>query len=380
MAEVFNWQINRTMSYPYEEARPKKQAAAVFDTNKCIACQTCTLACKTCWTSGKGQEYMLWNNVETKPWGSYPLAWDVEILSRIEPGSWDAQGTYRGRTIFESAPAGSTAQGWMPSDLDYAYPNKGEDETSAPISPETYTLELPHDIWFFYLPRICNHCTYPGCLQACPRQSIYKRPEDGIVLLDQSMCRGYRACMEACPYKKVFYNHVTRVSEKCVMCYPAVEEGVLPRCMRNCIGKIRTFGFVSTPENVREDNPVDFLVHVRKAGLPLYPQLGLEPNIYYIPPVHVSSTPFLTMLFGPGVSHAVEAYQAAMAGDDPELRAVLLLSLATDLIVHSFEIRGDKVVGFDENRDEIVRVPLREPIMIRPEFDAAVSAYRKNVT
>jgi nitrate reductase beta subunit len=52
MARVYNWQISREMSYWYPESRPKKQFAAVFDTNKCIACQTCTLACKTTWTSG----------------------------------------------------------------------------------------------------------------------------------------------------------------------------------------------------------------------------------------------------------------------------------------------------------------------------------------
>ena len=54
MARVYNWQIGREMSYWYPERRPKRQFAAVFDTNKCIACQTCTLACKTTWTSGKG--------------------------------------------------------------------------------------------------------------------------------------------------------------------------------------------------------------------------------------------------------------------------------------------------------------------------------------
>ena len=85
MARVRNWQIQREMSYWYPEARPKKQFAAVFDVNKCIACQTCTLACKTTWTSGKGQEYMLWNNVESKPYGFYPLAWDVNILERLGP-------------------------------------------------------------------------------------------------------------------------------------------------------------------------------------------------------------------------------------------------------------------------------------------------------
>ena len=47
-----------------------------------------------------------------------------------------------------------------------------------------------HKVWFFHLARICNDCTYPGCLAACPRNAIYKRPEDGIVLIDQSRCRG----------------------------------------------------------------------------------------------------------------------------------------------------------------------------------------------
>ena len=75
MARVNNWQLGREMAYWYPENRPQKQFAAVFDVNKCIACQTCTLACKTTWTSGKGQEYMLFNNVESKPYGSYPLAW-----------------------------------------------------------------------------------------------------------------------------------------------------------------------------------------------------------------------------------------------------------------------------------------------------------------
>ena len=81
MAKVYNWQIGREMDYPYEEARPAKQFAMVMDTNKCIACQTCTVACKTTWTPGRGQEYMFWNNVETKPYGYYPLGWDVNIYS-----------------------------------------------------------------------------------------------------------------------------------------------------------------------------------------------------------------------------------------------------------------------------------------------------------
>ena len=103
MAKVYNWQIGREMDYPYEGVRPQRQFAMVFDTNKCIACQTCTVACKTTWTSGRGQEYMFWNNVETKPWGSFPLAYDMRILEKLGPQSWDGS-TYNGKTIFEAAP------------------------------------------------------------------------------------------------------------------------------------------------------------------------------------------------------------------------------------------------------------------------------------
>ncbi len=77
-------------------AGPQRQFAAVFDINKCIACQTCTLACKTTWTSGKGQEYMLWNNVETKPYGFYPLAWDVEAARAARARSTWNGGALRG--------------------------------------------------------------------------------------------------------------------------------------------------------------------------------------------------------------------------------------------------------------------------------------------
>jgi nitrate reductase beta subunit len=378
MARVFNWQIGREMGYPFEGVRPRRQAGAVFDSNKCIACQTCTMACKTTWTSGKGQEYMFWNNVETKPWGAYPLAWDVRILESLDAQAWRGA-VYEGRTIFEAAPSGERALGYLPDDLEYAYPNRGEDEIDAPLDPDAFYLRLPHDRWFFYLARICNHCTYPACLASCPRTAIYKRPEDGIVLTDQQRCRGYRECVKNCPYKKVFYNHVTRIAEKCVLCYPAVERGLQPRCMRTCIGKIRTFGYISTPEAAVPENPMDFLVHVRKVALPLLPQLGLEPNVYFIPPVHVGNQRFLDMLFGPGTEAAVRAYRAAMEGADPDLLGVLMLNVSTDRIIHRFRVADGRATGYDEAGKEIVRVPLREPVAIRPFHDARVGAYRHNV-
>ena len=113
MPKVTNWQINRDMDYPYEETRPDKQIAYIFDTNKCIECQTCTIACKTTWTSGKGQEQIFWNNVETKPYGGYPQAWDIKLLDKLKGQRWDGE-NYEGKTVFENTPLGSPVTGHHP--------------------------------------------------------------------------------------------------------------------------------------------------------------------------------------------------------------------------------------------------------------------------
>jgi len=373
MARVYNWQIGREMSYWYPESRPKRQFAAVFDINKCIACQTCTLACKTTWTSGKGQEYMLWNNVETKPYGFYPLGWDLRILERLGPQRWSG-GRYEGRTLFEAAGPGERVAGWRPAELDYAHPNVGEDDCAGRIENGAH-LSVPHMTWFFYLARICNHCTYPACLASCPRAAIYKRPEDGIVLVDQGRCRGYQECVKGCPYKKTFFNPMTGTSEKCIACFPKIEQGLQPQCFVNCIGKIRFAGWISTPDRARPDNPLDYLVHVRKVALPLFPQFGLEPNVYYVPPIH-APLPFLRQMFGPGVDEAVRTYRNAP--NDPDLAGLLALFGSTERIVPRFRRVGDLVIGYEEDGTEIVRVPMREPTYVRAALDAGQGVVRTN--
>ncbi len=373
MPRTYNWQLQREMSYWYPEQRPKRQFAAVFDINKCIACQTCTLACKTTWTSGKGQEYMLWNNVESKPYGFYPLAWDLKLLKALGAQEWNGE-VYEGRTLFEAAPAGSRVLGWRPEDRDYAYPNVGEDDCAGSIDKGA-SLQVPHLSWFFYLARICNHCTYPACLASCPRGSIYKRPEDGIVLLDQGRCRGYRECVQACPYKKTFFNPMTGTSEKCIACFPKIEQGLQPQCFINCIGKIRLAGWVSTPDKANAENPIDYLVHVRKVALPLFPQFGLEPNVYYIPPIHAPAS-FLRQMFGPRAEEAVRVYRDA--ANDPDLAGLLGLFGSTEKVVPRWSRENDWVIGSDENGVELIRVPLKEPVYIRESFDAVRQVARVN--
>jgi nitrate reductase beta subunit len=373
---VYNWQIKREMVYPYEEVRPEKQFAAVFDINKCIACQTCTMACKQTWTTGTGQEHIFYNNVESKPYGFYPLAWDVKLLSMLGPQKWEGE-KYVGKTIFEAAPRGLNAEGYLPAEEDYAYPNVGEDEPYGSVKQGDY-ITIPHRVWHFYLPRICNHCTYPGCVSSCPRKAVYKRQEDGIVLIDQKRCRGYRECVRACPYKRPFFNNKTRISEKCIACYPLVEQGEQTQCIRTCIGRIRLNGWLSRPEKADPENPLDFLVYIKKVALPLYPQFGTEPNVYYIPPVHVP-IPFQKQMFGPGVEHAITAYKQAHS--DNMFLGLLTLFGSTELWISKFHVsKNGMATGYDEKGKAVVKVPIKEPQYVRPFYDKTLDVYRHNIT
>lgn len=374
MSDVFNWQLERDMAYPYEGHRPDRQIAYVFDTNKCISCQTCTIACKTTWTSGKGQEAIFYNNVETKPYGFYPQAWDVNLLDMLGSNEWKKD-AYAGKTIFEAAPAGERVLGWLPDEEDYSHPNIGEDLIAGQINGGAFFQGI-HQAWMFYLARICNHCTYPGCLAACPRKAIYKRPEDGIVLIDESRCRGYRECLKACPYKKIFYNMITRTSEKCIGCFPLIEKGEQPRCVQSCIGKIRLQGFLSKPGEEKADNPIDYLVRIKKIALPMYPQYGTEPNVYYIPPVHVPRE-FTNQMFGPGVEAAIKTYKNTP--NDKDLLAALLLFGNTPRILHRFKADPEEAVGFDADGKEAIRVPYTEPFFQRDFFDEKHDAYRQSI-
>ncbi|RMH35882.1 MAG: 4Fe-4S dicluster domain-containing protein [Nitrospirae bacterium] len=349
----------------------------VMDLNKCIGCQTCTVSCKTTWTPARGQEYMLWNNVETKPYGFYPLGWDVHLMTLLgEQQTWEGP-RYTGRTVLDPDP-GERVKGYQPAEADWAHPNLGEDETNVPVELGQMFAELPHAAWMFYLPRLCNHCSYPACVAACPRRAIYKRQEDGVVLIDAERCEGYQECVRACPYKKTMYNLVARFSQKCIGCFPLLEQGRQPQCVTTCIGKIRLQGFLHPPELARPSHPLDFLVHIKKVALPLYPQTGLEPNIYYIPPIHVPLR-FLLQLFGPGVEEAVATYRAMREGKEPELQGILHLFGSTPLILDRFAVENQEVVGFDESDQEIVRVPLYEPIQERPRRDERLKVVRHDI-
>ena len=287
-----------------------KQVAMVIDLNKCIGCQACTAACKSLWTDEEGQEYMLWNNVETKPGPGYPKGWETQgggwKEGKLQYGELPPQENF-GKPVAlnheEVYFKGVAAR--LEQKEPMGYGANWDEDTSSGTYPNNY---------HFYLPRLCNHCTKPACLEACPVRAIYKREVDGVVLVDQDKCQGFRLCNRACPYDKVYFNFVKRKSEKCIFCFPRLEQGVAPACARQCPGRLRFVGFLEDA-----DGPIDKLVNQWKVALPLHPEFGTEPNVYYVPPIlppafdeegrfaDESRVPieYLRYLFGPEVDQAL---------------------------------------------------------------------------
>jgi nitrate reductase beta subunit len=202
------------------------------------------------------------------------------------------------------------------------------------------------NVFLLYLPRLCEHCLNPACVASCPSGALYKREEDGIVLVDQERCRGWRYCVSGCPYKKVYFNWHTGRSEKCIFCYPRIEAGMPTLCAQTCVGRIRYIGVllydadkiggVAAIEDIKDvypahldmlldpadpkviesakkqgivDNvieaarhsPVYRLAKSWKLALPLHPEYRTLPMVWYIPPLspiaeHAPSTDLLTMI------------------------------------------------------------------------------------
>ena len=208
--------------------------------------------------------------------------------------------------------------------------------------------------FMMYLPRLCEHCLNPTCAASCPSGAIYKREEDGIVLIDQDKCRGWRMCVSGCPYKKIYYNWSSGKSEKCIFCYPRIESGQPTVCSETCVGRIRYLGVmlydadrIEAAASVADDkdlydaqmdiflNPHDpeVIVQARKDGIPdkwmdaarqspiykmavewkvafpLHPEYRTLPMVWYVPPLSP-------------IQAAAEAGKMGMDGGMPDVRSL----------------------------------------------------------
>jgi ethylbenzene hydroxylase subunit beta/complex iron-sulfur molybdoenzyme family reductase subunit beta len=299
------------------DIKVKHQIAMVLDLNKCMGCQTCSIACKRLWTREEGMEYMWWNTVNTMPGLGTPKGWEKM-----------GGGFKNGKPVRGQLPSiDDFGSNWEFNYEEIYYSGKGQKNYLKPNPAAKWGMNWDEDegagkwpnSYFFYLPRICNHCTHPACLEACPRKAIYKRVEDGIVVIDQTRCKGYRFCMEACPYKKIYFNELKAVAQKCIFCFPRIEQGITTACSRQCPGRVRFVGMLDD-----EDGPIYKLVKKWKVALPLHPEYGTQPNVFYVPPLSpskldadfkITNEPripleYLESLFGKEVGKVIETLKA----------------------------------------------------------------------
>jgi len=269
----------------------RAQIGMVLNLDKCIGCHTCSVTCKNVWTSREGMEYAWFNNVETKPGIGYPKEWENQnrwrggwerlpngkiqpkqggkwrILAKIfgnphmpeiddyyEPFTFDyehLQTAGESRTSPVARPVSAITGEYMEKVewgpnweeiLGGEFEKRKKDHNFEQVQKEIYGQF--ENTFMMYLPRLCEHCLNPSCVASCPTGAIYKREEDGIVLIDQDKCRGWRMCVSGCPYKKIYYNWKSGKSEKCIFCYPRIEAGLPTVCSETCVGRIRYLGVV----------------------------------------------------------------------------------------------------------------------------------------
>lgn len=355
----------------------RAQIGKVLNLDKCIGCHTCSVTCKNVWTSREGMEYAWFNNVETKPGIGYPKDWENQkqwnggwerqrngrikpkmggkwrLLAKIfanpdmpeiddyyEPFTFDyehlqnapemkAMPTARPRSLISGERMEKIE--WGPNweeILGGEFSKRSKDSNFDGIQKEMYG-EF-ENTFMMYLPRLCEHCLNPTCVAACPSGSIYKREEDGIVLIDQEKCRGWRMCVSGCPYKKIYYNWNSGKSEKCTFCYPRIEAGQPTVCSETCVGRIRYLGVMlydadrieqaasvedeqdlyqaqldifldpndpEVIEQARKDgipeawlesarkSPVYKMAMEWKVAFPLHPEYRTLPMVWYVPPL-----------------------------------------------------------------------------------------------
>ncbi|MDH3594237.1 MAG: 4Fe-4S dicluster domain-containing protein [Rhodospirillales bacterium] len=131
-----------------------------------------------------------------------------------------------------------------------------------------------------FLPRLCNHCSKPQCVDVCPTGATWKREEDGIVVVDADICIGCKYCILACPYDARFTNPITGTADKCDFCQHRVSQGLVPSCVNACIGEARIFGDLNDPQS-----EISKLI-ARNPVTVLRQEMGTEPNVFYIDADH----------------------------------------------------------------------------------------------
>ncbi len=121
----------------------------------------------------------------------------------------------------------------------------------------------------------CNHCTDAPCVEICPVEALYTRP-DGIVDFDKDRCIGCKSCMQACPYDALYIDPDTHTAAKCNYCAHRVDVGLEPACVVVCPEHAIVSGDMEDPNSEISQTLARHQTTVRK------PEKATVPNLYYI--------------------------------------------------------------------------------------------------
>jgi Fe-S-cluster-containing dehydrogenase component len=209
----------------------------VVDTNTCIGCGLCVVACKA------------ENNVPKDP--QYSRTW-VERHTKTADG-----------TIHVDSPRG------------------GIDGYAAGTAPVTIGDSTVIDVRF--VPRLCMQCEDSPCTAVCPVGATYRTP-DGVVLVDEDRCIGCGYCVVACPYGARYIvpaggdtpRGVPGVADKCTFCYHRISVGRPPACVEACPVGARSFGDLNDPLSVVSVTLREKPTRVLKEAL------GTRPRVHYV--------------------------------------------------------------------------------------------------
>ncbi|MFQ5605291.1 MAG: 4Fe-4S dicluster domain-containing protein [bacterium] len=148
------------------------------------------------------------------------------------------------------------------------------DSPEAAINSFKYEPLAKNIIRSFFVPKICNQCENPPCVQVCPVGATFINA-DGVVLVDENYCIGCRYCIQACPYGARFLDPETRTAEKCTFCYHRIVQGLVPACVEVCPTQARIFGEVE-----KKASPLVRFMRMNKIRV-LKPFLNTEPKVFY---------------------------------------------------------------------------------------------------
>ncbi len=126
----------------------------------------------------------------------------------------------------------------------------------------------------FFVPKLCNHCDNPPCVQVCPVGATFKT-DDGVILVDKKYCIGCRYCIQACPYGARYLDPRTKTADKCTFCYHRITKGLAPACVEVCPTQARVFG-----ETRSLASPLQRMLRLSHQQV-LKPALNTEPKVFY---------------------------------------------------------------------------------------------------